>query len=225
MKIKKWIRRRLLPVEYYYTGKKQTTSIAKLHTVHQIKKALCCYMRFENFAECEPERGERKREVGEQQIAIKMKINVYNWHHWNGTEAEDMLWSWKYGCMCADVVGGCMLWYWDGSVNGCCCNRKARMHAFASTDFVINLFERLTRIYFWQTNFYLYRQSRKACAFAKNTHTKTRETTTAPHYHYCGCRRRRRHQNRKMKHTFSILVSVCSILRRGKPFRLKYLLK
>lgn len=138
--------------------------------------------------------GGGKRKVGKQQIAIKMKINVYNWHHWNGTETEDMLCfevgSWNtvaccspvhacvralaWLCVCADVVGGWMRerervgWIGERVV----LQSKSTNACIWIDRFVINLFERLTRIYIWQTNFYLYRQSRKACLFAKNTHTE-----------------------------------------------------
>lgn len=140
----------------------------------------------------------------------------------------------KYGCMlffgscvcvcicaCTDVVGGWLRGM--ARANGWYCNRKTRNACIRIDRFVINLFERLTRIYFWQTNFYLCRQSRKAFLFAKkHTHTERKKIKTTTHCHRrCRCRR----QNRKMKHTFSFLVSVGSILRRGKPFRLKYLLK
>lgn len=116
------------------------------------------------------------------------KKNVYNWYHWTGTHTQRTdtntsalhfeFWN-TVACysvhMCAGVrwarahasmyrCGG-----WMGGVgwmSTAIAKNTECMH-ISIDRFVINLFERLTRIYFWQTNFYLCRQSRKALLFAK----------------------------------------------------------
>lgn len=122
-------------------------------------------MKIHQFASCYMLRRMSERNTAGGKSSNKNKINVYNWHHWNGGNV--VLWSYiAFACVWVNEwMSSARSRKWVGGIA-----IEPNTHTYACTSidrFVINLFERLTRVYFWQANFYLCRSSRKAFLFAK----------------------------------------------------------